>query len=687
MTWRAVIIGLIGAWFIAGFGYVNDWILGLESFTAGHQIPVIVLGLMFVAVILLNPLLFRARPAWVLRPAEIGLVVVLTTAACSIPGRGLMEGFLQAQILPHHWNRVTPGWKERKILDYAPKQALVDVRNEDVLNRFLTGSGTPEGVKPSLAQRLTRTWGQVPWAAWAGPMRTWLPLLFLCALASVCLALIVNQQWSQHEMLSYPIADFTTALLDRDEAQALPRIFFDRMFWIGFAAIFLVRVNNGLCQWFPQYLIPVQMRFNFSAFATIWPSISTVPMGNMLLYIDLFPLAVAFAFFVSSEIALTLGLTHVLWVLAAVPMVKVGIDLSTDYGLGGWSGWQRGGSYIALGLMLLYTGRHFYKNLLVRAVTVWRRTQPQDITVWACRGLLVSIVLMIVLTLRLGLELPFAIGTVLLALLSFVVVSRISAETGLFFIHARWQPYGMLLAMFGGYAMGPESLVISALVCVVLCFDQSQVLMPYLVNGLKLSENFKLSPAKVGGLTLGMYVSGVVLAVVIGLCATYQSGTPTQCTYSYRWTPMMPFQAAEQEVLRLSASGALEKAQELPWYERLNAIHPKRNFVWAAGFGFVGVILLSFLRLRLPWWPLHPVLLLVWATWPSVVMWHSFLIGWLIKKASLRFGGFELVRKLRPLMIGIVAGEIVGALVFMIGGAVYFAMTGAPPISYRFFPR
>jgi hypothetical protein len=38
-------------------------------------------------------------------------------------------------------------------------------------------------------------------------------------------------------------------------------------------------------------------------------------------------------------------------------------------------------------------------------------------------------------------------------------------------------------------------------------------------------------------------------------------------------------------------------------------------------------------------------------------------------------------------MVGIIAAEIVGALVFMIAGALYFAKTGQPPISYRFFPR
>ncbi|MBT4822788.1 MAG: hypothetical protein HON70_44185, partial [Lentisphaerae bacterium] len=99
------------------------------------------------------------------------------------------------------------------------------------------------------------------------------------------------------------------------------------------------------------------------------------------------------------------------------------------------------------------------------------------------------------------------------------------------------------------------------------------------------------------------------------------------------------------------------------------------------------VILFSFLRLRFPWWPLHPVVFLLWATYPMSFMSHSFLMGWFVKKMSVRFGGSKMVRKLRPLMIGIIAGEIAGALFCMIGGALFYAITGEKQMNYRFFPR
>ncbi|OGV74385.1 MAG: hypothetical protein A3K19_27200 [Lentisphaerae bacterium RIFOXYB12_FULL_65_16] len=688
MTLRALLIGLAGALFIAGLGYVNDWVLMLESFTSGSLLPVIVLGLMILAVLTVNPLLVRWRPSAAFRPAEIGLIVVLMMAACSIPGRGLMEQFCQVVAMPHHWNRITPGWKENKLLDYVPPRALVDPADYDnSVTRFITGSPQPSSRETTWLEDLSRTWGQVPWAAWHGPFTTWLPLIFLTAIASTCLALIVHRQWSSHEFLSYPIADFISTLTKREEGKSFASIFSNRLFWIGFGVVFLIRINNGLYVWFPDYLIPVRMSFSMSPFATVWPSIMKEEWGPALLNVQVFPLAIAFAFFMSSEIAFTLGVSQFLWVLFAIPMVNMGISLATDYGKGGWSGWQRAGSYVALGLMLLYTGRHYYRELLVRAVLFWRRHKPEDTNVWACRVLIVATVLLVVLVNRLGLDFPFAVLTVLLMLLGFVMVSRISAETGLFFIQPRWQPFGVLLAMFGSYAMDPQAIIICALVGVVLCIDQSQGLMPYLINGLKISENLKLTPSRVAGVTLGMYLVAVVAAIVIALCAIYNFGTPTQANWSFQRIPSMPFLAGHEELLRLKASGLLEQAEQLSWYEKLGRIHPKPNFVWAAGFGFVMVLVFSVLRLRLPWWPLHPVLFLLWATYPMAYMCHSFLMGWMIKEASVRFGGAQVYQKLRPLMVGIIAAEIMGALAFMIVGAIYFAHTGQPPVPYRYFPR
>ena len=675
--------------FIAGLGYVNDRILELESFTSGHLLPVIVLGLAFLALLLVNPLLFWLKRSWAFRPSEIGLMVVMVTVACSIPGRGLMEQFTQCIVMPYHWNRVDVGWRERKLLQYVPKGAFVEV-TEDTYDHVVTGymQGARRGMalQEPFGKRMSGKIRRVPWEAWKAPLMVWLPMIFLVAACSICLSLIVHRQWSKHEFLSYPIADFTTSLIEREEGRALPVVFRNRSFWVGFLIIFLIRINNGLCVWFPDYLIPVRLSWDMRAFTTLFPNIARVPWARELFVLQAFPLVAAFAYFLSTEVSLTLGVTQMAYVIFALPLVNRGVNLSTLYTLGGWNGYMRAGAYLAFSLTLLYTGRHYYGQVFGRALAVWRRLKPGDDNVWPARILMVGLVVLTWLLMRIGLELPFAAGMVFLMMMSFVIVSRISAETGLFFIQPRWQPLGILMASVGVYAMNPTAIMIVGLACVILCIDQSQAVMPYLINGLKVADRVELSPRKVAGTTMVIYVVGVLLAVAVVLVVTYDFGSPLY-NWSYQRVPSMSFQAVNDAVLQLSARGELPEAQRLRWYARMGRAMPKQYFVPATLIGFVLVVVFSFLRLRFPKWPFHPVMFLLWATYPMAATCHSFFLGWMIKKGAVRFGGSQMARKLRPFMIGVIAGEIMGALAFMIVGAVYFFVQNANPKPYRYFPR
>ena len=81
-------------------------------------------------------------------------------------------------------------------------------------------------------------------------------------------------------------------------------------------------------------------------------------------------------------------------------------------------------------------------------------------------------------------------------------------------------------------------------------------------------------------------------------------------------------------------------------------------------FGFGGFIfaILTALRYRLPWWPIHPVGFIITTT--SIL--HeitSLIIVWLFKAIVIRVGGVSLYEKYRPLFFGIIAGRATGVLV------------------------
>ena len=84
-------------------------------------------------------------------------------------------------------------------------------------------------------------------------------------------------------------------------------------------------------------------------------------------------------------------------------------------------------------------------------------------------------------------------------------------------------------------------------------------------------------------------------------------------------------------------------------------------------------------RLRFAWWPLHPVVFVFLGGYQATLMGVSFLIGWLIKIVVSRYGGARLYQRLKPLMIGIIAAEMVGALIPMLVGTVYYVIVGHQP--------
>lgn len=679
MTLRALLVGLTGALFIAGFGYINNNIISLEPIESGHLLPVGVIGLMLLVLLAINPLLFLFRRRWAFRPAECAVVVSMMLVACSIPGRGLMEQFTTSLVMPMHWNKVNPSWRHNDLMGYVPPALLAADKQDDpeVVEAFIMGKGTPDR-RIGLAE--------VPWEAWRKPLAFWLGLVALTGAAVLSLVLLVHRQWAEHEQLPFPIASFVATMVGREEGRAFGGVFRQRAFWLGFGFVFALRVWNGLYVWFPENLAAVPVRFNFSPLASCWPGLTRAPWGGSLFWPTVYPLVIGFSFFLATDVSFTLGISQFLFVPIAAALVSYGVEMQSSYMAGGPMGWHRSGAYLALAVMIAYIGRRYYTQAFKRAFLGHSEDPIEAHVAWACRILVAALILMTGLLISQGLDWTLAIGTVGLIVVMFLGVSRLSAETGMFLIHPRWQPLGVFLGLFGPYALGPEALVIIGLVCVVISLDPSQSLVAYFTNALRLSSRLKV-PAARSGIVAGLTYAGcVALAVVVVLWAQYNYGCP-----KYNWTfervPTMTFRPADDAVSNLVARGTLEESENLAPLQRLSRIQPETTYLWAAGTGFFLVLLVSSLRLRIPRWPLHPVLFLVWASYPMATLHHSFLLGWIIKVMVTKYGGQRAYHTCKPTMAGLIAGDLGGVFVFMIVGAIYYLVTGDPPLPYRVYPR
>lgn len=677
MTVRAVVFGLIGAMLIAGLGYINDQVLRMASLLAGHLVPVAVFMLILLGGCALGVLrLFGWKDR--VKPSELAVAVMLMMVSCSIPVSGLMETFTPALVMPMHYNKQLVGWKKHQILKYAPPSMLpADGKwDKEVMDGFLTGLGTPK--HPISISR-------VPWGKWQRSLITWMPLVVLSAIAMTCMGLIVHRQWADRERLRYPIAEVGTSLLSGKVPGQQTLLYKNRFFWLGLLVVLVIHLINGYYQW-NNSSIQIPRTFTFAGITEKWPIINKAQWGPSIASPTIYYTAVAFSFFLATDVGLSLGISHLAYVPIAVSLVTIGIDLRSDYMAGGVDAWQRFGGFMAFGLILLYVGRNYYWHLIKRALTFTRQEGVADYEAWAARILVLVLVGMVLMIWQLGLNLPMTIMVVAMIMVTFVTTARISVETGLFFIQPRWQALGILLGLFGYFALGPEAIVIVGLLCIVLSFDPSQSLMPYLVNAVKICDNLRVKTSRVGLSAGAGYIIFLAIAVVVTIWANYNWGL-NQHPFFTKSVPQMTFQAADRAVGQLEPAGQLEDSENLSAWGRLANMNPDRRFLWGAGIGFLLVLGFSAMRLRFTWWPLHPVIFLIWGTWPSVRLGQSFLIGWAIKVLITRLGGNSAYQATKPLMIGVIAGDLLGVGIWMLWGGIYYCIYGLVPGSYWGFPH
>lgn len=678
MTVKSLTLGLLAALFIAGAGYLNDSVMHL-TFLVGNHFPISVFGLLILVAIAANPLLGLLGRRARLRASELAVIVAMMLVACSIPGSGLMRTLTPTLVMPAHYNRSRAGWKKNQVMGYVPAPMLPaeGLYDQDLADGFLSGTETG-GPMISLAA--------VPWAKWRDPLLIWLPLVVLMGLAGISLALIVHRQWAAHERLRYPIADFAASVMAQEPRTGRSTLMRSGLFWIGLGAIFFIHCINGLHAWFPDRMVEIPLQFDCRAIAEKYPKIWRADGAWALLQPRLYPTVVAFSFFLASDVGLSLGLTQLVVVPLLLVLVLNGVDVGGSYTEGGPNSWQLFGSYLGLGVIILYTGRRYYAGVARRAVTFRAARGVEGYAAWAFRVFLLAVAGMVAILVCLGLDWPFAVLVVPLMLLTFLVMARINAESGLFFCQARWQAVGILMGLFGAAAMGPQAVTIVALVCAVLTIDPRECLLPFVVNGLKMCDDLRVGPKRMGWAAGVVLVAGLAVAVPLVLGSNFAGGVPAWDKWATVNVPQFPFNTVSRAVTKLRLSGELGDSEGYSAWQRLASIRPNPKFLWAAGIGFALVVVASVLRLRFPRWPLHPVIFLVWNTYPLQRFSHSFLLGWLIKQGVTKMGGGRQYRRVRPLMIGVIAGDLLGGLLFMAVGAIYYAQTGTLPKEYRILP-
>lgn len=667
MTLRSVFLGLATALFIASYNHFSDYVVRQGRFIS-DLMPVAVYGTLLAFLLLINPLLHRIRAQWKLSAKELAVIVGFALVACSVPSYGIVESIPTGLMLPHHFQRIEPGWRAIDATGIAPERMLPDVSadEETYITGYVTGMG--EG-KERISFR------DIPWHIWWRPLGFWLPLVLCMAIGTLGLALVFHRQWSRHEQLPYPITRFTRALLP-DSGGVLGGVFHTRAFWIGFSVIFLVLINNYLCRWWPNVLIPVRLFIDFRPLGTLFPTLIQGHGERLLRPVLLFTV-IGLAYFLASDVSFSMAFGPFLFCLTAGLLARYGVVLRTGHHQSvKLEAFLFTGGYTGIVLMVLYTGRHYYWNVLKRSIGLSAPSEVESAAAWGMRVFLVAMVAFVGQLVLVGLDWQLAVIYTVLCLIIFITVSRTIAETGAFYIGTEVFPGAIIWGFMGAAALGPSTMIIMFFISVILVVGPGWAPMPFAIQALKITDDEKVPSGRFSAATMGMILICTVVALFSLLYWQYDRGALDASGGWPRSSSQFPWRNMVEINHTLTAQGTLEAAESLSGWQRFANLQP----TWPAVSAFFIAVGLSvgigMARLRFVRWPFHPVMFVFLGGAQALHMSGSFMIGWIIKTLVTKYGGERIYQNLKPFMIGVIAGDMAGKFVPMLVGTIYFLTTG-----------
>jgi hypothetical protein len=648
MTWRALIIGIIGVAGLCLLTPVNDYVYG-NTFLTGNHFPVGVFFFLVVLTLGANLVLKLARRRWMLKQAELMLVYCMMLVASAVPSSGLMRNWLPLMAAgPYMAQRADLAWED-DVLKVAPRGILVSNDMKSVAARgFFEGTPGNEKVR-------------VPWGRWARPFITWGVYIWLYFLGTIFLCSMLRKQWVESERLTFPVARVP---LDLTEGSGEGRLLLPAMRSTPFLVAVALTFAFGLIRLAPLFFGAEE---GWRVRLPLWEVLHDIP-GSYITTSDgrIFPLAIGFAFLVPSDVSLGIWSFHLFAYAQAVVAYSIGRPLEGGRA-GTFASWQQSGAFLALTASMLWMARRHLGTVLMtecgRAPGADDSCEPigYRLSFW---GLVFALVGIVAWNVHFGVAWWAALALEALTFAVVLVHCRTVAQGGLFFSQQSWSPSAFLNGVTGGGIFPGPAAVVAKLQGAFLVHDTREILGPYVMNSLMISSVFERRRRWLLG--------AMLLALLVALpTATYASMKWVYYKHGGLNLPASPGNIGAWvgtfESIHLMISAPSQSAN--PSYAGL-----------ASGVALMGGLM--FLRGKFYWWPVHPLGFAMAASWSSRELWFSFMLGWLAKVLILKVGGGRMLRQARNFFIGVIITESV-----MVGLATFVSLltgvrTGAVFLSH-----
>lgn len=619
---------------------VNNFLLFNALIADDYIMPVCVL-LILLVVVGLNPLLGALPGRWRLDRMQLALIFSITLIAAALTS----SGFLRHSLYPLGWT-VYGANGNMALADAYAKLSPPACLYPDTLQYE-----APLPVIGPFIDQLGE--GQsIPWKAWAGPLVAWSGFLVPWFLMMVATAVIFYGYWRDNERQPMPLLTAHQALIDLpDGGGRIPIVFRSRLFWVACAIVFLLHFLSQGARFWSGVVPGFPLSWNLSPCLTEMPWRS-LPWGmkSGTLYFTF----IGIAFFVPRRVSFSLwfgqlvyGIYIMLRVAYAPPMNYASVN---DF---------RAAAFMTFPLLVLFLARH---HLVRVAGTLVRR--PKTVEERSYRIAAASLIAGMagVFAWLMWVDVPpwWAAGLTTIAFLSSLALMRVLTETGLPLFFPGGEVVGSFLHLIPTAWRTLAGMYFSGILAV--WFGPGQRVCVGAVAAQSLGMNRDHKPAQ--HLRLGALLMVVLLISLVGsgmanLTVAYRNATDVRGERIASWGSQQFGQAERLLMETVSGKPAEKPGDHLP------------ALLLGSGLTTVCYALYQFS----PYWPIHPVAMLCVGSWSVMQATPSIFLAWLFKCLVLKYGGARVHRKVAPLFLGLVLGEVL-ALIFWCLLAGYRGLTG-----------
>lgn len=568
------------------------------------------------AMALINLLLRKVAPRLSLSMGDLVIFYGMQTVLCAICAEWM--SVINPYIHSYALYRSGDSRFEKYITPYMSDWFFIPVRLADQFEDYRNGGF-------GFSYFLTRL------PLWWRYISAWTLLVSLVCFAMLCINSLFRDEWTNREKLAFPIIQVPMEVVKMGVGQS--QMWKKPTFYIPFLLMFVIDNINGLHFVYPSVPL-INVRF-ISDLALMFPN----PPFNAIGWtpIGVFPYMAVIGFFMPSDLLFSCIFFFFFRKAMQVFTFSMGyVDSAGVFGGGGlvpsppYFSEQSWGAFAALFVTSVWVARGYLKEVWgqIRSGRSQREGGVPHRVAFA--GLIASLAGLSVLTIGIGI--PFwmtAVSTVLFLVFS-VALTRLRAQIGAPSHEMAFMGPNQMLVDFAG-TQGVSEAGISRLVTTFFIYNRIHRThpMPHQLEAMKMGEAARISQR-------ALFVA-IMIAVVFGSVL----GHLMYIYKGYRWAAP-------------SAGG------DTAWVATtfIEQHRPPNPVAMAfVGVGFAFVLLLDFLRFRVPGFSLHPAGYALAMNFGLDYFWMGLVFVWLIKLFVERYHGLKGHSKLHEVALGIILAE------------------------------